>query len=297
MYMNGGSAFTGRNGTSYAATVATDMPPADVGLAFANNWNAMPVNQWPGLLDVPEYGVSTQPGSMNPIKLFQVNLPMVLAPTGTMGNNGAITLGTALPAGFLNGPCYLYLPAASIVASGSGSAAGWYYALMSSTTLGTVYNNTYASGLPFIPATPTAFVTTGPGAYTGATSAQVALSFPLPGNLMGPNGVLEISAVLGFNASTNNKTVTAKVGSSTIFSLVEATTGVKSYQPYVQWANQGATGAQVAATVGTPGSSTTAQTYTTIDTTALQTITVNVTDATATDYIIIDSFSATVTPG
>lgn len=297
MYMNNGSAFTGRQGESYAASVATDFPPSNVGLAFANGWVQMPTNQYPAILDVPEYGVPTQqPGAMTPIKVFQCNLPMVLAPTGTMGNNGAITLGTALPTGFLNGPCYLYLPAGAIA---TASAAGWYYTVMTTTTAGTVYNNTYSSGLPGIPgaAALTAFATTGPGAYTGATTAQAALTFTLPGNYMGPHGVLEISAVLGFNASTNNKTVTFKVGSSTIFSLVEATTGVKSYQPYVQWANQGATGAQVAATVGTPGSSTTAQTYTAIDTTTAQTITVNVTDATATDYIIIDSFSVVVTPG
>lgn len=296
MYMNNGSAFTGRQGTSYSASVATDFPPADVGLAFANGWNPLPISQYPGNLNLPEYGVSTQPGAMNPIKLFQCNLPMVMAPTGTMGNNGAITLGTALPTGFLNGPCYLYLPAGAIV---TASAAGWYYTVMSSTTAGVVYNNTYSSGQPGIPgsAALVPFVTTGPGAYTGATTAQNALSFTLPGNLMGPNGVLEVYGILGFNASTNNKTVTVKVGSSTIFTIVEATTGVKSFQFEAQWANQGATGAQVAATGGLSGTNTTAQTYTAIDTTANQTITVQVTDATATDYIIIDSLQFLVTPG
>lgn len=296
MYLSGGSAFTGRQGTSYAASVATDFPPADIGLAHSFGWIPVNLAQWPGLLDVPEYGVSTQPGSMNTIKLFQSNLPMVLAPTGTMGNNGAITLGTALPTGFLNGPCYLYLPAGAIA---TASAAGWYYTVMTTTTAGTVYNNTYSSGQPYIPnsQTLTAFATTGPGAYTGVTTAQVALQFTLPANMLGPNGVLNINALIGYNASTNNKTVTVKVGTATIFSLVQATTGVKSYQTEVQWANQGATGAQVACQTGVSGTSTNAQTYSAIDTTAAQTVTVNVTDATATDYIIIDSFSALVTPG
>jgi hypothetical protein len=141
------------------------------------------------------------------------------------------------------------------------------------------------------------FVTTGPGAYTGSTSAEIALSFPLAGNLMGPNGVLEIGMVLGFNASTNNKTATVKVGSSTIFSLIEATTGVKSYQALIQWGNQGATNAQVYGINGQPGTNTSSQVYTAIDTTALQTITVNLTCATATDWMSVDSISAIVTPG
>jgi len=295
VWMVGGSSFTNRAGSS-TGTSPQDFLPENVGLAFANGWTPVRQDQWPGLLEVPEYGVSTQVGSVYPIKIFQTNLPMVMAPTGTMANNGAITLGSALPSGYLNGPCYLYLPSGAIA---SGSAAGWYYTVMTSTTLGTVYNNTYSTGQPYIPnaATLTAFSTTGPGAYTGSTGAQAALTFTLPANYMGPNGVLEVSAVIGFHASTNNKTVTFKVGTSTIFSLVEATTGVTSYQAYVQWANQGATGAQMAATVGTPGASTTAQTYTAVDTTTAQTITVNFTDATATDYIILDSFSATVTPG
>jgi hypothetical protein len=296
MYAINGASFTGRGGTVYTANVATDFPPSDVGLASANGWTALNVNQWPALLDVPEYGVSTQVGSVYQIKLFQANLPMVIAATGSIGNNGALTLTTALPTGFMNGSLYQWFPAGAIVTS---SAAGWYYTLMTSTTAGTIYNNTYTSGLPVIPsaAALVPFVTTGPGAYTGSTSAEVALSFTLPGNIMGPNGVLEIGFVAGFNASTNNKTVTIKVGSSTIFSLVEATTGVKSYQGLVQWGNQGATGAQVYGINGQPGTSTSAQVYTAIDTTTAQTITVNLTCATATDWISIDSISAIVTPG
>jgi|HubBroStandDraft_2_1064218.scaffolds.fasta_scaffold180231_1 hypothetical protein len=296
MYAISGLAFTGRNGTAYAASVATDFPPADVGLAFQNNWTALNVTQWPGLLDVPEYGVSTQVGSVYQIKLFQTNVPMLIAATGSIGNNGALTLTTALPTGFMNGPTYQWFPAGAIV---SASLAGWYYTLMSSTTVGVIYNNTYTSGLPVIPsaAALVPFVTTGPGAYTGSTSAEIALSFPLPGNMMGPNGVLEIGFVAGFNPSTNNKTVTVKAGASTIFSLVEATTGVKSYQGLVQWGNQGQTGAQVYGVNGQPGTSTSAQVYTAIDTTSLQTITVNLTAAVATDWISIDSFSAIVTPG
>src|SRR5437667_3823845 len=66
-------------------------------------------------------------------KLAAAAIKMVVAPTGTMANNGAITLGTALPSTYAN--CYLLLPAGAIAA---GSAAGWYFAQMSSTTAGVV---------------------------------------------------------------------------------------------------------------------------------------------------------------
>jgi hypothetical protein len=296
MYAINGASFTGRGGTVYTANVATDFPPSDVGLASQYGWIQLNVSQWPGLLDVPEFGVSTQPGAMNTVKLFQSNIPMVIAATGSIGNNGALTLTTALPTGFMNGPTYQYFPAGAIATS---SAAGWYYTLMTSTTAGTIYNNTYSTGMPFIPsaAALVPFVTTGPGAYTGVTSAVTALSFTLPGNFMGPNGFMYVTPLFGFNASTNNKTCVIKVGSSTIFSLVEATTGVKSYQGETQWSNQGATGAQVTNTGGASGTSTTAQSYTAIDTTTAQTVTVVLTAAVATDWISVDSFSAVVTPG
>lgn len=104
-----------------------------------------------------------------------LRLPMISAPTGTMANNGAITLGTALDATYAN--CYLYLPANAISA---GSAVGWYYAEMSSATAGIVYNNTYSSGEPSVPSSPTAFVTTGPGAYTGETTEHgVVFTIPI----------------------------------------------------------------------------------------------------------------------
>lgn len=297
VWMSGGSSITLRTTGGSSGTAPQDFNGSDIALAFANGWTALPQSQYPGILDVPDYGAPANTvGALNTYKVFQTSLPMIMAPSGTGSTAGAITLGTAGPTGFWGGSCYLYLPASCL--GGNANTAGWYYALLTSTTVGTVYNNTYATGLPFIPgsAVLTAFAGAG-SAYTGVTSAQAALTWTLPGNSMGANGILEISGVIGFNGSANNKTVTIKIGSTTIFSLVEATSTVKAYQFLIQVGNMNATNAQMVQNTGTPGASTVANTYSAIDTTQNQTVTVNVTNATATDWTAIESFSAVVTPG
>ena len=294
VWMTGGTAFTKRAGSS-SGTAQQDFNPEDVGLAFANGWTPLRTDQWPGLLDVPEQGQSSPVGAVYQTKLFQTALPMIVAPTGSMANNGVLTGGTALVAGFYGGPTWQYFPASAIV---SGSAAGWYYTVMSSTTAGVVYNHVLSSGQPYVPGVLVPFVTTGPGAFTGVTSAVAALTFTLPANTMGPNGQLEINFQLGSSGgNTNNHTYTIKVGSSTIFSYVDATSANKAFTGSVLWCNTGATNNQICQTSGLQGVNTNVPTFTTIDTTANQTVTVNITTATATDWSSIDSFSCYATPG
>jgi len=294
MYLQGGSAFTGRGGTSCAATVPTDFPPSDIGLAFANGWNQMSLATFPGLIDVPQNGVANPLGAVPQMKLAQTAIPFIIAPTGTMANNGAVTLGVALPATYSNG-CYLYLPANAISAS---SAAGWYYTVMSSTTVGTVYNLTYSSGQPYVPSSTTglAFSTTGPGAFTGVATAVTGPNWTLPANMMGPNGVLEMAAVYGCSGTTSSKTVAIKLGSATIYSQATTTAANVAALALLTCQNQGLTNAQVSNQTGSVGFSATGQTYSTVDTTANQTLAVVGTKVAA-DFLIFDAFSATVTPG
>lgn len=180
-------------------------------------------------------------------------VPMAVAPTGTMANNGAITLGTALDQTY-SGGIYLCLPASAISA---GSRASCWYAVMSSTTVGTVYNNPYwysfatlpnagswtggplwvndcnsttnctagaGSALssmavvngawtsvgysqpPIVPASPTAFVTTGPGAFTGLTTLVQMDAVAVQGGLMGPQGQLDLNVNWVVSNSVNTKT-------------------------------------------------------------------------------------------
>ncbi len=296
LWMSGGASFTKRGGTS-SGTAAQDFGPEDVGLACANGWTQLPQGQWPALLNFPEFGVNQQVGALNPIKVFQTGIPMIMAPTTTPGASGTFTLGTAGPTGFWGGTAYLYAPASAWTSP--ALAAGWYYAVLTTTTAGTLYTNTYTTGQPFIPGA-AALGTVVPGTagtWTGVTTAQAALTFTVPGNLQGANGILEFSGVIGYNGSTNNKTVTIKQGSTTLFSLVQATAANKAYQFLVQMQNLGVTNAQAVQNVGATGASTVANTYSTIDTTVSQTYTVNITDATATDWTSVESFSAVVYPG
>lgn len=141
-------------------------------------------------------------------QLLQANVPVFLPSSGSIGNNGALTLNTALDATYAN--CYLYLPANAIEA---GSAAGKYFVQMSSTTVGTIFNNTYTSGKPTIPASPTAFVTTGPGAYTQTTATDIALlSTTLPGGALGENGSLIAYHHSVMSSSGNTKTMKMNIG-------------------------------------------------------------------------------------
>jgi hypothetical protein len=114
---------------------------------------------------------------------YQSGIPMMLPGSGSIANNGALTLTTALNAAKKG---YFYFPANAIVA---GSAAGLYWTEMSTTTLGTIYNNVYVTGIPTYQSAPTAFSTTGPGAYAQTTGTAITLlNVVVPGNTMGANG-------------------------------------------------------------------------------------------------------------
>lgn len=141
-----------------------------------------------------------------PYTLLQGGVPIGIAPTGTMGANGAVTLGTALNTTY-SGGVWLYYAAGAVYA---GSAAGFYWCVMSSTTVGTVYNNIYVPGTSSfgIPASPTAIVAAGPGAFTGVTSSITAISANVLGNSLGVTGSLEANFLGNRNsAGTSNVNV------------------------------------------------------------------------------------------
>ena len=124
----------------------------------------------------------------------------------TMGNNGALSTLPVLPTTY-SGGAFIYMPANAIFA---GSAAGWYWFVASATTAGTVYNNAYTGGDPkaAVPATPTPFVSTGPGLVTQTIGAQItAQQIIVPGGSMGPNGSVEGIATWLNNASAGTKTI------------------------------------------------------------------------------------------
>ncbi len=160
--------------------------------------------------------------------LYQVGLPVGLPPSGTLASNGALTLGTALDQIYPS--IYFYMPAGVF----TGSAAGMYYASCSSTTVCTLYQNQYTSGVPNVP-TNLIPITTGAGAYTQTTATYITvMSFTMPAGVMGTTGSimgkflatadnnanLKIIAPLGgFGTQSGNVQLTAvnsRQGSTTI---------------------------------------------------------------------------------
>lgn len=218
-------------------------------------------------------------------------IPFVIAPTGTMANNGAITLGTALATTYAN--CYLNLPLNAIQA---GSAAGWYFAQMTSATVGTVFNNPYSSGLPTIPAT-VPFVTTGPGAYTGVITAVSGPQITVPGGSIGPNGVLRIFTLASYANNANGKTLSVTFGGATVTSTVNGSVAETHTLSMVY--NRGSVASQVFPSAGSSaglGTASATPTYATINTAAAQIVGFNGTLTTATDYLTIEGFLIEAVP-
>lgn len=121
--------------------------------------------------------------------LAQWGVPVMLQSSGSVGANGALTGITALPAIFAK--CFMYFKAGAVA---SGSAAGMYPVQMSSTSAGTIFNNPLTSGPPIWPASPTAVVDAGPGAYTQTTATDLTLlSLSIAGGTIGANGALRMS--------------------------------------------------------------------------------------------------------
>jgi hypothetical protein len=230
----------------------------------------------------------------------KANIPVGPAPTGTMGNNGAVTLGTALNTTYAN--CYLALPAGAI-AAGVPAATDFYYVQMSSATVGTVFNNTMSANLdskgnPTIPASPTAFVTTGPGAFTGVTGAVTVLTLTIPGGTMGVTGNFDFDGVLAYAATATAKVTGFAFGGTSLYSAnLAANVGAGRLQSVVT--NRNSASVQSAVTFGnasTGGVSTTGgAAYAAVNSGNAVAVTVTLTHATATDTAMLESYRSYIT--
>jgi hypothetical protein len=233
----------------------------------------------------------------SPIVIAQSGIQMIIPSSGSIGNNGALTLGTALPATYSDG-VYMYFPANAISA---GSAAGLYYVVMSSTTAGTIYNNTYTGGQPKHQASPTPFVTTGPGAYTQSTATEITLaSFPLKGGVLGANGKFDIELSVSNNNSAGTKTGSVKF-SSTALVVQNLTTSIGArYMASISNADRedrqrAAASSSAAAFSGTVSVGSAFQDPA-IDTSADVTVSITGSLAVATDYMMLRNYSAEALP-
>lgn len=136
-------------------------------------------------------------------------IPFILPSSGSVGNNGALTLSVALDRIYPRS--YMYFPTGALF---SGSAAGWYWAVMSSTTVGVVYNNIYSSGYPSIPTT-SGFTTTGPGAFTTTAGVDLTcVNFTLPGNAVSLFGGMQSRICMTAGGAGGTKTGKVFFGAS-----------------------------------------------------------------------------------
>jgi hypothetical protein len=226
-----------------------------------------------------------------PYGIGQGGVAVILPSSGSIGNNGALTLTTALP--YIVDKCYMYFPANAIAA---GVAAGLYYVEMSSTTAGIIYNNTYSSGSPTLPSK-TAFATTGPGAYTQTTGADLTLiSTTLAGGAMGINGSLAFYPQGSIPNNANTKTLKVSIGGVVVSQLAQ-TTIIQENVP-TTFRNRGAQNSNVS-NGGGGGFSTSvavAPTYSTIDTSSNQTVLLTARLANALDYLVLESGVITLSP-
>lgn len=222
-----------------------------------------------------------------PYILAKGGIPFIHLSSGSVAANGAISGITALPVAYPNAYCYF---PANVLAT--AIAAGWYYCTFSTTTAGVAFLDTYTSGVPTIPGSPTA-VTDGKGAFTGDTGERAGPSITLPANSLGVNGKIEIRFDAYGNNSAGAKTFRSRWDGlgGTAFAAVIATTQLQHQGLFRIW-NAGATNKNHGS--GTMAGPTTslggAVTLGTIDSTASTTVVLSIQKATATDNAILEGW-------
>jgi hypothetical protein len=214
-------------------------------------------------------------------------IPLIALSSGSVAAGGGISGITALPIAYP--AAYCWFPANILAAS---IAAGWYYCTFSSTTTGTAFLNTYTSGVPAIPASPTA-VTAGQGAFTGVIGELFAQTFTIPANALGING-----QILGWfqgqqNSTANNKVFRARysgTGGTILFALNQVSTQKSAGGQFVI-TNAGVTNVQTAGALALHASpdNNNAPAGLGVDTTAATSVVFSMEKALATDNMITQS--------
>ena len=136
---------------------------------------------------------------MAPITLY-ASTDAYARPTGTIntGSSGNITFGTAANRIYTEG-LYVYLPS---IATTPAITAGFYWCVMSSTTVGTLYASKGGAAINF---------TVG-ASYTGVTTAVDLPLQTLKGGLIGNYRKLNITGVLELTNNANSKSTIIKFG-------------------------------------------------------------------------------------
>lgn len=166
---------------------------------------------------------------------------------------------------------------------------------MSTPTVGTVKNNTYTSGVPTIPTSPTPFVTTGPGAFTGSTTEITGPNLTVPGNLLGTQGSMQKLSYWDTTSSANTKNVKWTLGGSLISQFSASNVVGNSF--LWTFSNDNSTSAQITnnSSYGA-GANFSAVVRQSVDTSTNQVMAITFTRATATEIMMLDRAIFTILP-
>jgi hypothetical protein len=231
----------------------------------------------------------------SPYILAQSNVAVALAPNGTVATNGIVTLVTALPRIYSSG-IWLRFPAGAVV----GGSAGLYWCDMTSTTVGQVYTNFTDALSPFTPSIPVGILTNAIGSnssYTQTVNTNIVLaSVTNPPGSLGNNGQMRINEEFSYNLAAGAKSLPLYLNTASLLTSPRSTTGghdtftcrlknngIQSSNTFSVYSESSATG--TIATVAT------AQ-----DLSLSSTIYFNANIDTATNYMILESFSLEILP-
>lgn len=283
------------DGTTETAMIAAGLATAT--LTGGTQWVDINADDQPSALTDAEKAwvrSSVSGGGVTP-SVSQWALAVIIPSSGSIGNNGALSGITALPVAHSWG-CFMYFPANAIAA---GVAAGFYFVVMSSTSAGTIYNNTYTTGVPAVPATLVPFVTTGPGAYTQVTTAVDMATITIPAGRLGTAGRIIATPAFIFVNSATTKTLSMVFGGTSLYSKNRTTTTTEL--PFLDVRNRGVTGRQLSAwgSAGLPAISNTGGVVNSaVDTTVdVPLIFRGQLSAVATDYLVLECGAVEVWPG
>lgn len=212
-------------------------------------------------------------------------IPCIIANSGTVATNGTVTLGTALQLTYPQ--AWLYLPAGAVV----GGSAGWYYVIMSSTTVGQVYTNYQATMTQPLAlgaaATLTAAVGSNSG-YTGVTTTVQMAAAVIPAGLLGTNGAVRMTGYWAHNSTAGAKVAGILFGGSTVLTSSQTTTLGINLTKTVH--NRAADKQLIRVAVDNQIAQSVAPTLLSIDTTAEVTASLTGSIAVATDTMVLESF-------
>jgi len=206
----------------------------------------------------------------------QINLPSATINTGASGN---LTLGTALNTTYSQGAWCYFLATATCTPN---IAAGWYYCVFSSTSVATIYTDGPGSA---------AFDFSVGGAYTGdaASVGRIFTNISIPAGAFGLYGGIDMTLKANVNNNANVKTLSFNIN-SVLMATASLASIVSLCVDQAIFRNQSLQTKQVGVARMGVSSGANAIQRQAEDLSLASTVSLVLTKATATDFIVIETF-------